>query len=273
MSSNASPNPDDFESLLVALQNTLGVVVPDDQRSSLIERMTPLLTSYKLDSLASLARSIEQGQSEEIKSKVLDVVSQTQLSWNLSAEINDSLNNYIFAQLPENARVWIVGCGQGQFAYAVAMAAARYEHNADKIKNLQFFASDVSSADIKYAQNGVYNTQQVKGLSEEFKKLFMSISDDKDKLQVKDKIRDRLNFSQCDLTQDFQSIGQMDLIICPEALAYFSNELKEDVLHQCSDLLNSGGIFLAGNNQLLMSAAAYLERVEHTSGTFYRKKN
>jgi len=39
MSSAVSHEIDDYESLLVALQNVLGVVVPDEQRSNLVERI------------------------------------------------------------------------------------------------------------------------------------------------------------------------------------------------------------------------------------------
>ena len=272
MPPNASHNVEDFEPLLVTLQNTLGVVVPDEQRNGLVERMMPLLSIYKLDSLTSLAENIECNQSEEIRSVVLDVVSQTHLSWSLNAEIKHLLNNYIFSQLPENARVWVIGCGKGQAAYAVAMEAAEYEHKNDKHKNTQFFATDISAADIKHAELGIYNKQQMLGLSDEYKKLFMSLSDTTDEMQVKDKIRQSISFSECDLTEDFQSLGKMDLIICPEALAYFSNEIKSGILQQCSDLLKSGGIFLTGYNQIFMPTASTLERVEHSAGIFYRQK-
>ena len=135
MPSIASHNIDDFESLLVILQNTLGVVVPDDQRSDLVGRVEPLLSAYKLDSLASLGESIQSDQTGKIKSGVLDAISQSQSSWELSAEIKGVLHNYIFEQLPEEARLWIVGCEQGQLAYSVAMEVAKYEHESGKSKN------------------------------------------------------------------------------------------------------------------------------------------
>lgn len=273
MPPDASQNIEDFEPLLVTLQNTLGVVVPDEQRNGLLERIIPILSIYKLDSLTSLAKNIEANQSEQIRSVVLDVVSQTQLSWSLNTEIKHLLNNYVFSQLPENARVWIVGCGKGQAAYAVAMEAAEYEHKNDKHTNAQFFATDISTADVKHAELGIYNKQQMLGLSDEYKKLFMSLGDKTDEVQVKDRIRQSISFSECDLTEDFQSLGQMDLIICPDALAYFSNEVKAGILQQCSDLLKSGGIFLTGYNQILMPTASTLERVEHSAGIFYRQKN
>jgi len=273
MRSNASHNFDDFEPLLVTLQNTLGVVVPDEQRNALVERIIPLLSIYELDSLTELAKNLEGSQSDSIRLVVLDVVSQTQLSWALNAEVKHLLNDYVFSQLPDNARVWIIGCGKGQSAYAVVMEAAAYEYKNDTQKKLQFVATDVSATDIKYAESGIYDQQQMLGLSEDYKRLFTSPNGVTAEVQVKEKIRQNIRFIECDLMADFQSLGQMDLIICPEALAYFSNKVKAGILQQCSDLLKSGGIFLTGYNQIIMPSTSTLERVEHSAGIFYRQKS
>jgi len=69
------------------------------------------------------------------------------------------------------------------------------------------------------------------------------LNDKGDYGQIKEKIRQLISFSQCDLTEDFQALGPMDLIICPDVLVYFSNDIKADILKQFSALLKSGGIF------------------------------
>ncbi len=272
MPSAASHKTDDYEALLVALQNVLGVVVPDELRSNLVERIEPLLSTYKLDSLTSFAESLQGGQADDLKSNVLDVISQRQTGWSLNPETKNVLHNYIFAQLPEKARLWIVGCGQGQLAYAVAMEVAEYEHNSGEVKNLQLVATDVSHSDINQAELATYSAQQLTGLSVGYKKLYTSLNNKGENFQIKDKIRRLISFSQCDLTEDVQSLGQMDVIICPEVLVYFSNGVKASILQQFSERLKSGGIFLTGNNQA-MPAGQALERVDHPAGIFYRKKS
>lgn len=277
MSSATTFNIDDYESLLVALQSTLGVVVPDSQRSNMLARIEPLLAGYQLDSLADLARNMQGSQAGEIRSSMLDVISLPRHDWSLTAEMKKVLHEYIFTQLPEKARIWIVGCGQGQLAYAIAMEMAEFVHNSGKTKDLQFFASDVSLSDIKLAESGVYDTQQLAGVCDDYKKLFFTVNDAGKSYRIKDKIRQLITFSQCDLTEDFQSLGKMDLIICPEVLVYFSNGVKAGILQRFSALLKSGGIFLTGNNQSIIKRALSaeeksLERVEHPAGVFYRKK-
>lgn len=261
---------DDYESLLVSLQNVLGVVVLDDQRSNLVERIEPLLSSYKLDSLVLFAEKL-QADEADLRINVLDIISQHQSDWPLNVEIKNVLHKYIFAQLPDKARIWIVGCGQGQPAYSVAMEVAKYEQKNNESKNFQLVATDVLQDDINQAELATYSMQQLSVLSDEDKKLFITLDDKAGSGQVKDKIRHLVNFSETDLTQDFQSLGQMDLIICPEALVYFSNGAKTGILQQFANLLKSGGIFLTGNNQNIPVDYG-LERVDHPAGVFYRQK-
>lgn len=271
MTSVESFNVDDLESLLVALQSTLGVVAADEQRDDLLERVKPLLSQYELGSLAVFASRIQSDNSGKIKSDLLDALSQRNTSWKLSTEINSILHDYIFDQLPDRARLWIVGCGQGQLAYAVAMAVAKYEKETGINKNFQLIATDVSQGNIDFATQGNYTLQQLIGVDEEDKTRFISMNDDATSGKVNENLRQPIVFRQCDLTADFQSLGAMDVIICPEDIVYFSNDRKTRIFRQFSSILKSGGIFLTDNSQAIMTSDGGLERVEHSAGTFYRK--
>ena len=273
MSFTVSHNIEDYESLLLALQNVLGVVVPDAQRGCLLERMEPLLQKYQLDSLAALAKSLQDEQAHEVRTSVLEAISQRQSGWSLGHGMLEVLHNYVFAQLPDGARIWLVGCGQGQLAYALAMEVSEYENRSGENKNFQLFASDSSQADTKQAETATYRAQELSGLSEEYKKLYTRENVQEKSWTIKDRVRKNLHFSQCDLTQDFQSLGAMDLIICPEVLVYYSNGVKAGILKQFSTLLKTGGIFLTGSNQAVTPFTDGFEYVEHPAGVFYRQRS
>lgn len=272
MASALSYKIDEYESLLLTLQNALGVVVPDHLRSNLVDRLEPLLSTYKLDSLHSLAKILQGNQADELKPDVLNAISLCQADWYLSPDIKTVLQGYIFSRLPENARVWFVGCGQGQPAYALAMEVAQYKHNSGDKKNIQIIATDVSHSDISQARLATYSSQQFAELSDEYKNLYTSQNDKTSDRQIKEKVSQLVSFSQCDVTGNFQSLGTMDLIICPEILVYFSYAVKLGILRQFSDQLSSGGIFLSGSNQAVISFSESFERVEHPAGVFYRNK-
>lgn len=280
MSSVVSHDFDDYESLLVMLQNVLGIVVTDEQRGSLLARIESLLSSNNLASIAELTKDLNDNN--ELKATLLETLSLHHHDWNLPGEIKKILHDYIFSQLPEKAKICIIGCGQGQLTYNLAMEIAEYESRNAVEKNFQIFATDSVSDDLKIAEAGVYTKQQLESLNPEYRKLYTAASDVEDKFKIKDKIYHTINFLQynlaVDLVSDTKLPDEMDLIICPEALVYFTSSDKEKITLQLSKILKSGGIFLIGGNQLLlpqavMSDSCGLERVNHSAGDFYRRIN
>ena len=273
MTSAASHNIDDYESLLVALQDVLGVVVPESQRSCLLDRVEPLLARFSLESVASLAQSLKSGDAGDVKSSVLEAISKRQSDWVLNPSIINVLQKYVLDQLVDNADIWIVGCGQGQLAYSVAMEIAEYENRKDDSKNFRLLATDCSLSDIKQAESASYSRHQLSRLGDGYRKLYTAAGDTTDSGVIKDKIRRTIRFSQIDLKEDFHSLGKFDLIICPEVLVYFSNGVKAGILRQFSKQLKPGGIFLTGHNQAVLPFTDGFERVDHPAGVFYRQKN
>jgi len=271
MSSAVSHHIDDYELLLVALQNVLGVVVPDELRSHLVERIEPLLSAHKLDSLAGLAEKL-QGEESDVRTDVLDVITQRQSSWMINPEIKNVLHNYILSQLAEQARIWIVGCGQGQIAYSIAMEIASFEQKTGKAKNFELMATDLLSVDIKQAERATYSSHQLMTLHSEFKKLYVTMDGENESGQIKKSVRESVNFSACDLTSSIPVMGPMDLIICQDALVYFSNGVRAGIVEQFTELLKSGGILLSGHSQVVPVGQG-LERVVHPEGVFYRQKS
>ena len=271
MPSATSHTINDYETLLVALQDVLGVVVPEGQRSNLVERVEPILSGHNLKSLGALAQSLQTDTSGAFKSEVLEVISRRQISWCLNPEIIKVLHNYVFEQLSENARIWLVGCGQGAQAYALAMEVAEYVNKTGDTKKIEILATDGSIENIKQAELATYDEANLVDLNEGYKKLYTSKTNNGEKYQMKARVTELVNFKQCSLTEDFQSLGAMDLIICPDALVYFSNGVKKNILQQFSSLLKSGGILLTGNNQTMIASSEGFERVNHPAGVFYRQ--
>ncbi len=288
MSSVVSHDFDDYESLLVMLQNVLGIVVTDEQRGSLLTRIESLLSSNNLASIAELTKGLSDSMNghNELKATLLETISLHHYDWNLPGDIKKILHDYVFSQLSEKAKICIIGCGQGQLAYSVAMEIAEYESRNSVEKNFQLFATDAVDGDLEIAAAGVYTQQQLELLSPEYKKLYTAASKVAGAFKIKDKIQQTVRFLQYNLATNSTSSSatdaklpdEIDLIICPEALVYFTSSERVRITLQLSKMLKSGGIFLSNDNQSIlpqaaMSASCNLECVEHPSGYFYRRTN
>ena len=271
MSSAATDTINEYEPLLLALQDVLGVVVPQGQRVNMLERIKPLLSTYKLDSFTSLAESLRDDSAADVRSNVLDVISQRESSWVISPDMKRLLHDYIFDQVPENASIWLVGCGKGQLAYAIAIEIAEFLNRSKANKKFQMVATDSNNEKIERANTATYNEAEMAGLSPDYRKLYSAKSGTDGSYQLKNRISELVRFEQCNLLEDIQSMGKMDLIICPDVLVYFSIETKKQILRQFSKVLNAGGVLMGTGNQVALPNNQFFERVDHPAGVFYRQ--
>jgi two-component system CheB/CheR fusion protein len=65
----------------------------------------------------------------------------------------------------EAIRVWVPGCATGEEAYSIAMLLFEQCENANKLCNIQIFASDIDEKALNIARNGVYNPNLIADIS------------------------------------------------------------------------------------------------------------
>ena len=166
-------------------------------------------------------------------------------------------------------RVLEVGCAQGELAWSLAMELDDYEHQNDKSTGISIVASDSMAKDIDKARSASYDEMELEDLGEGFRKLYFAPADNGSGFTVKNRIRNRVEFSQCDLLKGCRELGQFNVILCPEVLAYLSNGVRAAVLSSFAGMLKPGGMLIVGSQQHVPPSIG-LERVNHPAGVFYR---
>lgn len=270
MPATSSYTVEDYQTLLVALQDVYGIVVPEEQRRMMLQRLVPILSDLKLETLNELARCLSARDNQQVSDRVLSSLSHYSTDWHLNSELRSLLRDYVFEQQADGARMWVVGCGQGELAWSVAMELDDYEHQCDNTTDISIVASDSLAQDIEKAGSANYNEMELDSLAEGFRQLYFAPADNGDGYTVKSRIRNRVEFRQCDLMKGCQQLGQFDVILCPEVLAYLSNGVRAAALQAFAGMLKPGGILIAGSQQNVPPGIG-LERVDHPSGVFYRR--
>jgi chemotaxis protein methyltransferase CheR len=271
MTNVAASSVEEFEPLLVAIEDTLGIVVPEEQRSMLMQRVISVMKRFSLKTHASLAEKLRLDQRGQVATELLTALSMYTPGWYITPENHQLLHDYVFDQLSDGSRLWLVGCGRGELAYAMAMELDDFEHQHGIKKNIEIIATDTTSAVVEHAGKGVYDVSEVSGLRAEYRNLYLATTSNKDEFEVKARIRDRLQFVACDVVRDCPVRGKFDVIFCPEILAYFSNGMKALVLNNLAAHMQSGAILIPDAHQVLPADAPF-ERVDIDAGRFYRRK-
>ncbi len=279
----ATEQYDDFQALTLAFQDALGVIITDQQRSSLLVKLERVMHSRGLKSIVQLAEKMRKADECPLNSDVLQAITSAESSWFQFPEISRLLRQYVLDNIAGNAtardcRMWVVGCGDGSLAYSIAMDVAEHNRLKGNARQVSIIATDVSADAVKHAESACYRTSQMHGLGDELRASYMRRHDEVsapdspvgESWEISPKIRQQLSFKQCDVLDDISHIGLVDVIICPDILVYFSNARRTELLEKFSNQLTPGGVFLTAEGQPVLSNA--LERVEHPEGVFYRQK-
>jgi len=280
MSSVLSQQIHDYQTMAQAFQDVLGIIITEEQRNIILTKLNRVMQAFELDSIIELAEKMRRPDTKRLNSDILQAITNYDSKWFQTPGISELLQHYVLDNVGDNARFWVVGCEDGSPAYSIAMEIAEYNRINNKDKAISIVATDVSNEALKQAETGRYRASQIQGLAEDMQSMYMNRCDQLndeygdpggDIWEIKAKIRDRVSFSHCDLLEGCQPEKSVEVIICPDILVYFSNGHRESILQQFSKVLDSGGILMAGEDQVIVSEN--FERVQYLRGIFYRQKN
>ena len=151
-------------------------------------------------------------------------------------------------------RIWSTACARGQEAYSIAMlmdslAAARGRAIAYRI-----FATDHCSANVKAAQNGVYDYAAVRNVRLQFIREYFTESNSS--YLIVPALKSRVDFSIYDFLDEHtstppQSIyGDFDLVICSNVLFYYRADVRHRTLARLWSGLTSIGYLVTGEAEV-----------------------
>jgi len=264
---------EEYQTLLLAMQDVLGVVVTEEKRDLISDRLGRVMRQYGITSLGELAQRIRENTDHGLNTLILKVLSEHDTSWNHHADLARLLNMYILPSFADSGRkkfrLWTIGCGRGQLAYSIAMHIAEYQQGHRLDAEFEIMATDVSADDIETAKRAHYDAYMLEGLPVAWQKKYMK--NETGGWSVKPEIRERVKFATCDLLLPVESMGHFDLIICSDVLIYFSASIRSQILEDFARLLDPSGILVVGSGEAVMPFSQSYTRVAHEAGVFYRQ--
>lgn len=264
---------EEYQTLLLAMQDVLGVVVTEEKRDLISVRIDRVMDQYAIPSLSELASRIRKNSEHGLNTRILEVLSEHDNNWNNHADLPRLLNTYILPSFADSGRnkfrLWVTGCGRGQLPYSIAMNIAEYQQSQHLNTIFEIIATDVSISDIDLAKNAHYDASMLDGLSPAWQKKYMKSTNGG--WTVKSEIRDMVKFSTCDLLLPVESMGHFDLIVCADVLIYFSASIRSQILEDFAHLLDPSGILIVGSSEAVLPFSQAYARVAHEAGVFYRQ--
>lgn len=269
-----------IESISSFLNRECGLVFSADKLYLFEQRLPPLLSRYGLDSLDALAH--------ELLSNALlrrDVIHQ--MTTHETSFFRDKAQFSTFERrvLPElvtriakrgtgaGPAIWSSACSTGQEPYSLAMLLAEILPHASRCATTpaMILATDISTEVLDRAKAGIYSELEVnRGLCDARRERYLQARSSG--YQVNAQLRSMVEFRGLNLTRPFGALGKFELVLCRNALIYFSRETATRIIDRFAKTQLSGGYLMLGASESLYPAHEAYEEVNVSGLVLYRRR-
>ncbi|MBY0406613.1 MAG: protein-glutamate O-methyltransferase CheR [Rickettsiales bacterium] len=239
------------------LKKRSGLDLREDKTYLIESRLLPVARSLKLNDVAALCDHIRRTPSEALLVEVTEAMTTNESSFFRDLKPYEQLKQVILPELMQkqairkSLRIWSAACSTGQEPYSIAISIEEEKAKFAGWK-VDIIATDLAKKVVDKAKGGIYTQFEAqRGLPiQMLLKYFTSLPDTS--WQVKDHIRQAVQFKLQNLLEDYSTLGQFDLIFCRNVLIYFDEDTKAGVTERMARSLAPHGLLVLGATETLI---------------------
>ena len=268
-------DPVTFQYLANFVRDKSAIVLDPSKAYLLHSRLTPIATRNGLNSLSELVSKLQTPGNRALAQQVVEAMTTNETSFYRDIHPFDALKMHIVPELLQRRErertlnIWSNACSSGQEVYSIAMLL-REHFPALSTWKIRLLATDLSSAIVKKAQEGVFNQIEVnRGLP--LPMLLKYFTKSGLTWQIKDEIRKLIEFRELNLIEPWPAdLPAMDIIFIRNVLIYFDPATKSQVLQRAAKLLRPDGYLFLGGAETMMNLNLPFTRQQLGKATCFR---
>jgi len=169
----------------------------------------------------------------------------------------------------EPVRVWVPGCATGEEAYSVAILLKESVEEAETVREIQIFGTDIDARAIEKARQGSYVQNIASDVSPERLERFFTKEDSR--YRVGHEIREEVVFAEQNVLED-PPFSNLDLLVCRNLLIYLKPEAQNRLIPLFHYALKPEGVLFLGSSESVGRHQELFGMVSKQHN-LYRKKN
>lgn len=265
--------PEDFDLLSVLVKQRSGLVLTKDKAYLLESRLVPVARKWNLKTLEDLSQSVRTKRDEQMIRDITEAMTTNESFFFRDQRPFDQFRKVLLPELlrtraaKKQIRIWSSASSSGQEAYSLAMIFLEETAKVQGWK-IDIIGTDLSSEMVERAKGGIYSQFEVqRGLPiTMLMKYFSQIGSDK--WQIKDELRQMVQFREGNLLTDFGPIGVFDIIYCRNVLIYFDQPTKARVLDAMSHVISPDGVLFLGGAETVLGISDKFKPLENERGMY-----
>jgi chemotaxis protein methyltransferase CheR len=259
-----------YETLRELIHRLCGLVLLDDRKYLIRDRLGRVLQRHDLNGFDELALRLRTGQGGALETEVVETILTGETSFLRDPHVFSALAEEVLPDIVRRLgqpgrplRIFSAGVSTGQEAYSLAMVAQ--EHFSGQAypgaERFSILATDISSRALSVASAGIYHGRDLdRGLDADRRgRYFDAVGD---RFKVKASLRERIAFSRVNFRDPLPLSGRFDLICCRNVMIYFDETLRRRLCQQFYHLLQPQGWLVLGAAENLYGLSADYRSVQ-----------
>lgn len=267
--------PEDFEFFSTTLKQRSGLILTKDKAYLLESRLMPVARKWNLKGLDELAASLRTKRDETVLRDITEAMTTNESSFFRDQKPFDQFKQVVLPKLLEtraskrHIRIWSAASSSGQEAYSLAMLLCEMSAKLAGWK-IEIIGTDLSSEMVERARSGLYSQFEVqRGLP--ITHLVKYFSQNGDRWQINQNLRDMVSFRELNLLGDFGPIGSFDVVFCRNVLIYFDAPTKSKVLDSISRVMQPDAVLYLGGAETVLGITEKFKPVENQRGLYIQQ--
>lgn len=252
-----------------------GGLVFEENKAYLIEsRLGPLAKKLGCADLGQLIGKVRTGR-PTLQRQVLEALTIHETYFFRDSKPFEAMKKHIFPRFQTSSsnkqlNIWCAACSSGQEPYTVAMIL-RELFNLSQW-NIKIIATDISENILAKAKRGIYSQLEVgRGLPPAYQNKYFTHCEEG--WQVKDVLKQMIEFRQVNLVGNWSMLPSMDLILMRNVLIYFDNETKKTIFNKIKKTLKPAGYLFLGSSESPVFLDTTFEANDVENAVCYTVKN
>lgn len=254
------------------MRDKYGISLTGEKRSLVYSRLKNLVDNLGLKNFTEYYNYLIQDKSGEATVTFIDKMTTNYTFFMREVNHFEYLQNIVLPYIydsynDKDLRIWCAGCSSGEESYTLQIILTEFFANKGNW-DTQLLATDISGVALSKAIKGVYNKEQIKAISENWKNNYFKSIDEK-RVQVTDKIKNKIVYRKFNLMQPtFPFKKKFQVIFCRNVMIYFDDEVRTKLVKKFYDASEKGAYLFIGNSETLNNIKT---DYEYVMPSIYRK--
>lgn len=238
-------------------------------------RLENYIRSNGWDTYTAFMNAVEHDTTGTLEKKLVNLLSTNHTYFMREAEHFTYLRQVVLPWIKQketktkDVRIWCAASSTGEEPYTIAMVLADYfglEHGA---WDTQVLATDISTDVLRRAVEGIYSSEQVEVLPDNWKRRFFRKLINQEAYRVTDELKKEVVFRKFNLMDPLPFRKKLHVVFLRNVMIYFDEKTKKELIQKVYDAMEPGGYLFIGQTESINKEYGPFE---HVRPSVYRKQ-